>query len=360
MAITISNDFPGGNIVFRGYRGDDRVLLRRDTWGSKTSWVYFCFDAACDEKKIVTFDFEQVPHISSGGVAYSTDGGVTWDHIPMGENCTKTMFRYPMEPGKTVRFCLGAQYMPADLERFLAKTPSIRKELLCKSNKGRNVELLRLTDDGAGRIPLLLTSRHHACEMHGTHVMEGLLAAAAEDPDFLKMYDVWAVPFVDKDGVMEGMQGKDTIPHDHNRDYIEKSIYAEVKALKALNDKVHFPILLDFHCPGLWRELIYFFGSPNPRCSANLEQLIELIGKYGPQWLNLNLKDNYVPFGTGWNTVKPDGMPSTQYFATFPWARIAASNEISYDLANGHLLTVEKLHEYGKGVKEALKHLVLK
>jgi hypothetical protein len=40
------------------------------------------------------------------------------------------------------------------------------------------------------------------------------------------------VPFVDKDGVEEGDQGKNRHPHDHNRDYATPCLYPEVQALR--------------------------------------------------------------------------------------------------------------------------------
>jgi len=357
MSIRINVDFPGGSVVVRAYR-DKQVLLRQDTWGSSIKFLYFYFEAESDDSDWYDFDFVSGNSISSGGVAYSLDQGVTWEHLPFGAGSCRTGFRYFMRKNQPVRFCLGQQFLQADLERFLAETPAIRREVLCRSIGKREVELLRIGSDAPDRIPVLLTARHHACEMHGTQVMMGLLAAAAADPDFQKKYNVYAVPFVDKDGVEEGLQGKARIPHDHNRDYGDPSIYPEVRALKALDQEKHFQIVLDFHCPRLFREKIFFFGSEHPRIERNIEELCDLLGLYGPAWLNFN-RDDLIKFGYGHNRPYRDGISCARYFAAQPWAKLSATNEISYDFANKNLLTVAKLREYGKGIADAMKHLTL-
>jgi len=66
-----------------------------------------------------------------------------------------------------------------------------------------------------------------------------------------------------------------------------------------------------------------------------------------------------VKFGFGHNRPYRDGVACARYFAARPWNKLSAGNEISYDFANGHLLTVAKLREYGKGIADAMKHLML-
>ena len=163
---------------------------------------------------------------------------------------------------------------------------------------------------------------------------------------------------MDKDGVEEGLQGKSRIPHDHNRDYGDDPIYPEVRALKALGEEKQFQFRIPDAPARLYREKIFFFGSEHPRIERNIEELCDLIGVYGPAWLNFN-RDDLVKFGFGHNRPYRDGISCARYFATRPWARLSASNEISYDLANRQLLTVAKLREYGEGIANAMMHLTL-
>lgn len=57
---------------------------------------------------------------------------------------------------------------------------------------------------------------------------------------------------MDKDGVEDGDQGKNRLPHDHNRDYTGESIYASVRASRDFVP--HWSVgrlkfALDMHCP---------------------------------------------------------------------------------------------------------------
>ena len=86
-----------------------------------------------------------------------------------------------------------------------------------------------------------------------------------------KRVEFFVVPFVDKDGVEDGDQGKNRRPHDHNRDYGgradgDHSIYASTRALRERipawsGGKLR--VALDLHCPwirGEHNEVIYFVG----------------------------------------------------------------------------------------------------
>ena len=100
--------------------------------------------------------------------------------------------------------------------------------------------------------------------------MEGLLDGVLADSDdgywFRRNVEVVAVPFMDKDGVEEGDQGKNRKPRDHNRDYIGKSIHPSVAALRTFvpnwsNGKLK--VALDLHSPhirGPHNEVIYLVG----------------------------------------------------------------------------------------------------
>ena len=88
------------------------------------------------------------------------------------------------------------------------------------------VEILKISDQAAKpRRKMLITCRHHCCEMMANYMVEGILEEALMNSSFRKMYEVSAVPFADKDGVMDGDQGKNRRPRDHARDYGDNPIY---------------------------------------------------------------------------------------------------------------------------------------
>src|SRR5690606_10074741 len=79
--------------------------------------------------------------------------------------------------------------------------------------------------------------------------------------------EFFIVPFLDKDGVEDGDQGKIRLPHDHNRDYKDESIYNSIAELRQIIPEWgqgKLKIGIDIHCPYLyergsgWNEHIYF------------------------------------------------------------------------------------------------------
>src|SRR5262249_36744577 len=161
---------------------------------------------------------------------------------------------------RDVRFAYAIPYVEENLHTFLkqyARHPHLRVEPLAKTVKGRQVELLRvgqLEDDRSQHI--LLTCRHHACESMANYALEGLLtevlADTAEGRWLREHTTLWAIPFMDKDGVEEGDQGKLRRPHDHWLDYGGRSRYPSVRALKGtFAGKRARPVALalDLHCP---------------------------------------------------------------------------------------------------------------
>ena len=109
----------------------------------------------------------------------------------------------------------------------------------------------------------------------GRFALEGLLDVVLSDSEdgswFGRNVEVLAIPFVDKDGVEAGDQGKNRKPRDHNRDYIGPSIHPSVTALRTFvpnwsNGKLR--AAFDLHCPyirGEYNEVIYIPGSSDER-----------------------------------------------------------------------------------------------
>src|SRR5690606_15909380 len=82
---------------------------------------------------------------------------------------------------------------------------------------------------------------------------------------FRDRFVLYAIPFVDKDGVEAGDQGKNRAPHDHNRDYGEDSIYRSIQAIKLLGAEKKINALLDLHCPTLVMDIHqrFYFAGPS-------------------------------------------------------------------------------------------------
>jgi hypothetical protein len=276
-ALIVDSDFPGGNIIFDRIE-DDTVFLRPDRRDSSTWWFYWHFRVRCAAGRTLRFRFVGRNPIGTRGPAVSTDRGKTWSWLdPRAEYDSSFSYEFGGQD-RDVRFCFSIPYLEKDLREFLNKhtyNPHLAIHELCRSRKGRSVKSLRAGKiHGEPKYRILLTARHHACEMIASYSLEGLLETVLSDTDlgrwFQNNVEILVVPFIDKDGVEDGDQGKNRKPHDHNRDYAGKSIYPCVAAIRRFTpewSKRKLRVVLDLHCPhirGRHNEVIYLVGSPDP------------------------------------------------------------------------------------------------
>ena len=171
-----------------------------------------------------------------------------------------------------------------------------------------------------------------------------------------------AVPFVDKDGVEDGDQGKNRKPHDHNRDYAGKSIYPAVAAIRGFVPKwseERLRVVLDLHCPyigGKNNEAIYLVGSSNPAIWEQQKKygaILESI-RQGP--LPYSAESN-LPFGTAWNTASNYGKQksSGRWGSEQPGVLMASTIEIPYANVGTVIVTAENARAFGRDLARALR-----
>jgi Zinc carboxypeptidase len=359
--VTIATTFPGGNASEERNEGNS-VHLSPDLRGDNP-WFYWYFEATAVQPGRVQFVFpEKVAGFKNGAIGYqgpaiSTDGGKTWKW--MGTDTVKdNAFTYDFTTkGKAVRFAVTIPYVQSNLDTFLeehTKNPHLKKSILTKSRGGREVELLRIGTPGPEKKALLLTARHHAAETIASYVLEGILEEAmadtADGKNFRKRHVLYAVPFVDKDGVENGDQGKNRKPHDHNRDYGEKSIYPEVRAIKKLQAGTGFRYALDLHCPTLVmkdHQVMYFVGAKSHPANnqANVSVFAERIKsglpKTAPSGPLVWLRDY----------ANPAPMCS-QYFGTRDGVVMAATLEIPF-APPGKATDAASCRRYGRLILQA-------
>ncbi len=367
--LAVDCDFPAGNVIVDRIDGDD-VHLRQDLRDTKGNWFYWHFRVRGGAGRTLTFHFTNGDVIGVRGPALSVDDGETWAWLGRGAVDGPT-FRYTFtEQTQDVRFCLAMPYTEMNLRAFLrrhAGNPQLRVQSLCRTRKGRTVERIHIGRlDGQPEHRVLLTCRHHACEMMAGYVLEGVMDAVLSDTDdghWLRRHvEILAVPFMDKDGVEEGDQGKNRVPHDHNRDYAGKSIFPSVGALRAFVptwSEGKLRAALDLHCPyvrGHRNEYIYFVGGPDQaiwervrRFSATLERV-----QTGP--LRHFAKDN-LPFGQGWNTGKNYGSQKSfgRWAAEQPGVDVAATIEFPYANASGGEVTATTARAFGRDLARAIR-----
>ena len=364
-------DFPGGNIILDRVEGDN-VYLRQDPRDTPGFWFYWYFRVRGAEGRKLTFHFTGGNVIGARGPAVSTDGGKNWNWLGL-DSVKGTSFAYAFGAGvDEVRFCLAMPYQEANLRQFIARhegNPHFKVERHCTTKEGRATQRFRVGKlNGEPRYRVLLTGRHHSCEMMATWAMEGLLEAVLADTEtgswFRDNVEITAVPLMDTDGVEDGDQGKNRKPHDHNRDYVGPSIYPAVKSLKEFApawSKGKLRIGLDMHCPYIRgggdgpssNQRIFFVGNPSPETQRNLDRLSAILQEVQTGSLRHDPKHN-IAWGKAWNTLK-EPRSCARWMAELPGISVGATIEIPYADVDGVPVTVESAKALGGDLAKAIK-----
>jgi len=364
--ITIDADYSGGNIVVDKIDGDE-VTLQQELRDTGRWWFYWSFRVRGAAGRTLTFRFTNKNVFGTRGPAVSKDGGLTWSW--MGTETVKgTSFRYEFAPdANSVRFAFSLPYQEADLERFLARhkgNKHLAVHQLCKTRKNRPVERIHIGRlDGQANHRVLITCRHHACESTASYVVEGMmeaLLAKTDDGKWLREnVEVMVVPFMDKDGVEDGDQGKGRKPRDHCRDYVGKSLYPSVRTLRTFVPEWsarRLRIAHDFHCPYLRNNKIYQVGSSHQNIWAEQKKFGGILESIADKALPYNAS-NDMPFGKSWN--KASGYKEGKSF--FQWAdelediRLSSAFEIPYAQSGETTITPDTARAFGANFVQAMR-----
>ncbi len=367
-ALEIDCAFPGGNIILDAVEGD-AVHLHQDLRDTNRDWFYWCFRVRGAAGRTLLFRFTRSTAIGLRGPAVSTDAGRTWSWLGL-EDETRKSFRYSVPPGAAeVRFCVTLPYLESHWRAFAARhasNPAFRQSVLCTSQKGRPVQLAEIGRLTKNNLRVLLTARHHACESIASFELEGFLEQVLADDStgrWLRTHvHFTVVPFMDKDGVEDGDQGKNRRPRDHNRDYAGESIHPSVAALRKL---VHawpegqLRIHIDMHCPNLPDREIYFVGVPDQRVWKEAEALSRILESVQAGSLRFDSRNN-LPFGKSWNSATnfTDGKSSTTWTSEQPGIWLASTIELPYANAGGAVVTPDSARAFGRDVATALRQYV--
>ena len=368
-SVVIDANYPGGNMLAYNLRGqivfDDTVYLRQDLRDTEWWWFYWNFRVRGAEGKTLNFKF-CLSHPKSGispfgtqGPAVSIDNGDTWSWL--GFDAVKDdVFTYTFAPdAKEVRFCFTIPYQQSELSKFIVRhkqNPNFSVKRLCETRKGRAVQQLYVGKiKGEPKYRILLTARHHACESIASYVLEGVLKAVLADTgDGLWLRDnveILAVPFMDKDGVEDGDQGKLRVPHDHNMDYQGQSIYPTVANLRQLVpdwSKNKLRIAIDLHCPYIDTPFIYFLDPPTEACRRFNKKFRDILSdvQAGPLIFkddeHRTLGDDYRSKMLGWASGLPD-------------IEVATTIEIPYGIAGDTIVTAESARLFGHDLAVTIK-----
>lgn len=363
-------DFPAGNILIDRV-SNDTVHLRPDLRDTEGNWFYWYFAVKGASGKNLVFQFNGKQSLAAFGPAVSMDQGKTWKWLfdkPSG----RSSFAYSFPASQSeVRFSMGMPYTQSNLETFLhkhQKNSFVKVGTLCTTNKGRAVEKITISQPAgeAALYKVLITARHHACEMMASYELEGIIEAVlSRDKEMKWLRENVAfmiIPFMDKDGVENGDQGKNRKPRDHNRDYSGTSVYATTAALrKEIPEwsEGKLEIGLDLHCPyinGKDHESIHIVGSGKPEVAATQRKFSSILEKNIKGELAFNEGSNFLAHGTSWNKSSntSQGMSFSQWVSTIETVSLPMTIEFPYAINNGEMITPENARAFGRDVAYAV------
>lgn len=362
----VGSDFPGGNIVVVNI-SKDTVWLKPDLSFTEGEWFYWYFKVSNISGKTITFKFEQKNVFAKYGPAYSINNDHTWKWY--GENrIVNNSFSFPFTEKDTIAyFSVAFPYTEKNLYEFLSnlnKDELLIIDTLCISPEKRVIEKIlipALNEEPLYRI--LITLRHHACEMMQNYVLEGLIESMLNEKklQFLREeVEFLVIPFVDKDGVENGEQGKNRLPRDHNRDYSGKSIHNSTAALREMIptwNEGKLKIAIDLHCPwlhGQESEQIYMTGKPG--MEKNQMTFFKLLEKHSFGELKVYHQD-FMHYGTSWNTGKntTKGWSFGMWASTLDGISLAATIEFPYADISGIPVTKDGARVFGKSIAYSFK-----
>jgi hypothetical protein len=353
--------FPGGNIVVDQIDGDT-IRLHQDLRDTQGDWFYFYFRVRGAAGRELKVEFTQSGVLGPFGPAVSFDDGASWSWLGAESLKSNAAFVCRSPPNaSSARFAFAVPYTRDNLDAFLRQhngNPHLRVDQLCLSRKGRVVPQLRLGQRGAA-CGVALTCRHHACEMVGDYVLEGLIDRLLENDSTGKQLrekiDWLIVPFVDLDGVEDGDQGKNRKPYDHNHDYGEPQIYPEPRAIrKALEEWVgRLRVVLDLHCPWIRGDQnTHVFFSGGCQTWSEVLRFGKLFNTRAAGRLKIDPRFN-VAFGEKWNLEHPH-LLLKHWASKQAGVQLASALEIPYAVAGGETVLPDAARVFGRDLAVSL------
>lgn len=260
----------------------------------------------------------------------SSDGS-TWTHTgPRTLTGNVASWNIPAT-GKSMWIAWGPPFTPRDSENLVkeaARSPHAEAFELCKSNEGRSVPALRVTQneafDDTSRPYIWITARTHAWETGASWTCKGLVDwIVSEEPQAIALRSrniINIVPIVDIDNTYLGNGGKEATPHDHNRDWMDEPVYAEVRTIQTMIRSQHqagrFDFFMDMHDPGAGATRAVYFISPDEILTGEgktrMNRFITISNEEttGPILINTNSTVVGPGYDAGWSRLSSNWVSS--------------------------------------------------
>lgn len=186
-------------------------------------------------------------------VVVQSPGQTAWQTVMADLDDSVACVRLTVAPGETeihwhppYTYTQGEQFVES-----LHQHPLVKVEKLGDSDDGRNLWLLRITDDSPRpKKPALFYARCHAYESAGSYAMEGMVRWLTSGEPYattaLRQYAFHVIPMMNPDGVFRGM-GKLTAPQGVDPQFLTPATSKVQHALKQAMDRIRPVLLIDLH-----------------------------------------------------------------------------------------------------------------
>jgi len=285
--MAIRTDFPGGNGAAFEWPAPDRLRFEADCMGGRYSmWFHFVVEQPECDLLVCELVRAQTalgwPYNASVRPVFRVEGG-EWERaappeidaaagamrfeVPCRRRTTEIAYCYPYQLTSGRRFH----------EQSLAPAGARAVEL----GRSEGGHALLACEWGDGPVEILLAARQHSGETPGSFVLEGALAAFAGSGR--ADLTVRAIPFVDIDGVIAGMYGKDRPPVDFGRAW-RGARRVEVEAYQRYLASLPHPpaIAVDCHAPSATDPHFVECGThagATPDFARRLKRLVEAVAR---------------------------------------------------------------------------------
>lgn len=295
--LRVSSDFPGGSAKVLNIDPTNNYVQITPAGDPKHGWPcwwFFRLDGADINKplslEVVAFrgtlqrdEQGKTRNLSANWslpeqAAFSLDGK-SWEHTAKGKRQGGHIV-YPIKTSSsTLWLAWGPPFTLRDAEQTIQEagkvSPDAKGFVLAHTLGGRPVPGVRISGLGATnslRFHVWIQARQHAWEAGSSWVARGLIEwLVSNDPaaeSLRRKADIVVIPVMDIDNVELGQGGKESIPHDQNRDWGTATYYPEVRAAKdrlaALAKADQLDLFLDLHDPGYGERTVDFYIPPLP------------------------------------------------------------------------------------------------
>lgn len=286
---------------------------------------------------------------------WSTDGR-NWQQTPAGTRDNSQMPYQLTAAAAEMWIAWGPLATPSVVAEWIEdaarQSASAQAFELATSRAGLPVRGLHVTtaaDSEQQRPVIWFQARQHAWESGASWVAKGIIDwLISDDPDaaWLREHaDIYVVPIMDVDRTASGDGGKESVPHDHNRDWSDTPHYPEVaavqKRVRQWIDQNRMDVFIDLHNPGASDKYAFFFVAPD-------EVMTESSKAHRAQFLDSvdSAWHSPIPLHRKTRTTGPSYHPLWNRISTNWVSSQAADNTVSVCLETGWNTPHSTTHGY--------------